>query len=80
MMTKDIKMLKKILEYDLIEFEKQIKVSDKEFDDLESQFEEDDDWKTPEDYWNEGFHMGRINRKEYIKNLLNLISDDKEMN
>ena len=77
-MTINEKMLKKILENDLTDFEESIKQSDKEWDDLERQFEGEDGWKTNEDY-KKGYHIVRLLHRDYIKKLINLITEDKRL-
>jgi hypothetical protein len=78
-MTINEKMLKKILENDLTVVEESIKEWKKDFDDLERQFEGEDDWKNNDDYINEGRYEELLHHRDYIKKLINLITDDKKI-
>jgi len=80
-MTINEKMLKKILDNDLTVVEESIKEWKKDFDDLERQFEgeDEDDWKNNDDYINEGRYEELLHHRDYIKKLINLITEDKRL-
>ena len=79
-MTINKKMLKKILENDLTGMEESIKKWKKDFDDLEREIEiNGDEWKINDDYINEGRYEELLHHRDYIKELINLITDDKKI-
>jgi hypothetical protein len=79
-MTINEKMLKKILENDLTVMEESIKEWKKYFDDLEGEIEiNGDEWKINDDYINEGRYEEFLHHRDYIKKLINLITDDKKI-
>jgi hypothetical protein len=79
-MTINEKMLKKILENDLTNIEESIKKWDEDFDDLEREIEiNGDEWKNNDDYNNEGRYQEILFHRDYIKKLINLITEDKRL-
>ena len=79
-MSVGIKLMRKIVRDDLIKIEETIRDWELHNEELEREHKgvDEEEWKTREDYENDGHLYGIYENKKYIKGLLELLTDEEE--